>query len=256
MGAILAVANQKGGVGKTTTALSLGASLCALGRRVLLVDIDPHASASIHLAYYPESVVGTALDLFGDEPDSVWDRIIHTRPDHGFDFVPSHTQLSDLEMDLGNSPDKGRILSHRLEAVRPRYDTIVLDCPPQMSVLLVNALVAADLVIVPIQTDFLALHGLKLLFSTLGTLERGLKRRVRFMALATMYDCRASACRRVLDLLRQKLGSRMFSTVINMDTKFREASAHGQVITDFAPGSRGAKEYRDLALELLRMEEQ
>ncbi len=257
MGKVLSVANQKGGVGKTTTTLTLAASLASLGRKVLVMDMDPHASASIHLAYYPESVTGTAFDVFADHSDvaALWASVIHRRASHGFDFVPSDTRLSDLEMDLRDRPNKGLILAGRIAAIRRGYDYVLLDCPPQMSVLLVNALVAADLVIIPIQTDFLALHGLKLLFATLGALERGLKRPVRYKALATMFDRRASACRRVLDLLRQKMGPRMFDTVINMDTKFREACAHGLTITDLAPSSRGAMEYLELARELARMEE-
>lgn len=257
MGTVLSVANQKGGVGKTTTTLSLAASLGVLGRKVLVMDMDPHASASIHLAYYPESVTGTAFDVFTDHDDAraLWPSVIHRRASHGFDFVPSDTRLSDLEADLRDRPNKGLILAGRIAAIRSRYDYVLLDCPPQMSVLLVNALVAADLVVIPIQTDFLALHGLKLLFATLGALERGLKRPVRYKALATMFDCRASACRRVLALLRQKMGPRMFETVINMDTKFREACAHGLTITDLAPSSRGALEYLELAKELERMEE-
>lgn len=256
MGKVLSVANQKGGVGKTTTTLTLAASLSALGRKVLVMDMDPHASASIHLAYYPESVTGTAFDVFAEQADmaAMWASVIHRRASHGFDFVPSDTRLSDLEMDLRDRPNKGLILAARIAGIRGRYDYVLLDCPPQMSVLLVNALVAADLIVIPIQTDFLALHGLKLLFTTLGALERGLKRPVRYKALATMFDRRAGACRRVLDLLRQKLGPRMFETVINMDTKFREACARGLTLVDLAPTSRGAVEYLELARELEGME--
>lgn len=256
MAAVFAVANQKGGVGKTTTALSLAASLAALGHNVLVIDVDPHASASIHLAYYPETVTGSALDIFREDLDDahLWQAIIKQRASHGFDFVPSHTQLSDVEQDLGNRSGKGMILRQRLAHIAPRYDYIVIDCPPQMSVVLVNCLVAADVVLVPMQTDFLALHGLKLLFATLGTLERGLGRPIRVKVLATMFDRRANACNRVLDLLQSKLGPRMCATVINIDTKFREASARGLVITDFAPTSRGALEYLELARELVQME--
>lgn len=256
MARVLAVANQKGGVGKTTTALSLAASLVVLGHRVLVIDMDPHASASIHLAYYPEAVTGTALDVFRDEMEDaqLWAAVVKKRASHGFDFVPSHTQLSDVELDLGDRPGKGMILRQRLGHIAPQYDSIVIDCPPQMSVVLVNCLVAADLVIVPMQTDFLALHGLKLLFATLSTLERGLGRPIQVKVLATMFDRRASACNRVLELLRSKLGARMCTTIINIDTKFREASARGLVITDFAPTSRGAMEYLDLARELAQPE--
>jgi len=135
----------------------------------------------------------------------------------------------------------------------PSYDHVILDCPPQTGVVLVNALVAADLCIIPIQTDFLALHGVHLLFDTMRALNRVLPRPIPYRGLATMFDRRARACARVLALLREKFGSRLFATVIGLDTKFREASANGQVISDMAPDSRGAREYAQLAEEVLAL---
>jgi len=129
-----------------------------------------------------------------------------------------------------------------------------MDCPPHVGVLLVNALVAADLVIIPIQTDFLALHGLRLLFDTIRTLNRALPGPINFRALPTMFDRRAGACRRVLNLLRKKIGQKMFETVINLDTNFREASARGKVIFEIDPNSRGAVEYSILAKEIVAYE--
>lgn len=253
---ILAIANQKGGVGKTTTSLSLAAALHRQGRKALVMDLDPHACASIHLAFFPENLQYTAMDLFtgdGGAP-GLWDKIIQPHAGGGFDFAPGHIRLSELETDLKETPNKGLILSRRLAQVRDRYDYVVLDCPPHMGVLLVNALVAADLLIIPIQTDFLALHGLRLMFDTIRMLNRVLSRTIKFRALATMYDRRAGACRRVLDLLRRKLGDKMFETVIDIDTQFREASAQGKVIFEVAPSSKGAQEYVRLAGEIERHE--
>ena len=130
---------------------------------------------------------------------------------------------------------------------------MILDCPPHTGVVLVNALVAADLLVIPIQTDFLALHGVRNLFDTMRTLNRVLPRPIAYRALATMFDRRAKACLRVLALLRAKFGGRMFETVIGLDTKFREASAEGRVIRDMAPDSRGAREYAALAGEVLAL---
>ncbi|MFN2267650.1 MAG: ParA family protein, partial [Desulfonatronovibrio sp.] len=144
----------------------------------------------------------------------------------------------------------GLILKKWLGQTKNNYDVIIIDCPPQMGVILVNALVAADLVIIPTQTDFLALHGFKLIFDTMRLLNKALKNPIKYKVLATMYDRRAGACRRILNLLRKKMGTRLFETVINTDTKFRESSARGRVIHDYAPKSRGALEYLLLAKEI------
>ncbi|NCC24562.1 MAG: ParA family protein [Deltaproteobacteria bacterium] len=251
---VLAVANQKGGVGKTTTSLTLGSCFGFMGRKVLVIDLDPHACATIHMAQYPEGVERTAHDLFALTVDErTWRKAIVSEPELPFDFVPSHIRVSDLESDLKDRPGKGLVLKKALEAILEDYDVIILDCPPQVGVLQVNSLVAADLVIIPIQTDFLALHGLKLILDTIRMLNKILDRPIEYRALATMYDQRAGACRRVLELLRAKLGPRVFETIIHTDTKFREASAKGKVLLEYAPRSRGAQEYTQLAKEIDEM---
>lgn len=250
---VLAIANQKGGVGKTTTALSLAAALASRGRRALVMDLDPHACASIHLRYYPEDLEYTVLDLFENDEakwPALWAKMLFHDKDLPFDFIPAHIRLSEIEIDLKAKPGKGLILKRALERFASEYDYVLLDCPPHVGLLLVNALVAANLLIIPIQTDFLALHGVKLIFDTMRTLNRVLPEPIQYKALGTMYDRRASACRRVLQLVRSKLGSRVFETVIDMDTKFREASAQGKVIYQVYPDSRGAQEYLQLAKEI------
>jgi chromosome partitioning protein len=217
------------------------------------VDLDPHASASIHLAFYPESLEHTVYDVIqgarGEAP-RIWAKVIRKAEGAGFDFAPASIDLSDLEMDLKSTPNRGVILRDRLKPLKDDYEYIILDCPPHVGVVLINSLVAADLIIIPIQTDFLALHGMRLIFDTIKTLNRALPAPLRFKALATMFDRRAGACRRVLNLLRKKLGKRLFETVINLDTKFREASARGKVIYEVDPETRGAIEYRLLAKEI------
>lgn len=257
---VMPIANQKGGVGKTTTALSLGGSLVRAGSRVLVMDLDPHANASIHLAYYPEQLTATALDLFDPELDvtsatgmgPVWERVIHTDSPSGFHFVAGHIRLSELEMDLKERERRGFILQQALLHVAPHYDYVLVDCPPHVGILLVNAIVAGDELIIPIQTDFLALHGVRLIFDTIRMLNRVLPSAVRYRALPTMYDQRTKACRRVLNILRKKLAGRLFETIIHQDTRFREASAGGTTIFDIAPDSRGAREYMLLAEEIMR----
>ena len=259
---VIAVANQKGGVGKTTTSLSLAAALVRLGRKTLVMDLDPHACASIHLAFYPENVQHTIHDVFKADPGreaEVWEGMIQPTGEDGrgpgFDFVPASIRLSELEMDLKSRPGRGNILKQAIAPLLERYEYLVIDCPPHVGVLLVNSLVAADLVIIPIQTDFLALHGLRLIFDTMRTLNKVLPRPIPFRALPTMFDRRAGACRRVLNLLRKKLGPKMFETVINLDTNFREASAKGKVIYEINPDSRGALEYTLLAREIMHDED-
>jgi chromosome partitioning protein len=252
---VLAIANQKGGVGKTTTALSLAGALCLKGKKVLVMDLDPHGCASVHMGYYPEEVAASAYDLFmAEEADrAVWEKVASPEHTAGFRLVPSHVRLSELDLELRSRPEKGLTLKKAISRIAGEYDYVIIDCPPHMGVLLVNALVASELLIIPIQTDFLALHGLRLIFDTVRMLNRVLPRPMAFKALATMYDKRAGACVRVLRLLRKKLGTRMFETVIGMDTKFREASADGKVIYQVAPDSRGAREYLMLAEEIVKL---
>ncbi|MFP4392345.1 MAG: ParA family protein [Desulfohalobiaceae bacterium] len=250
---IIAIANQKGGVGKTTTALSLGAAFCRLGYKTLVLDLDPHACATIHLAYYPEQVNDCSVQAFSLEQGSQgldWSSLIQKDPRHYFDFVPGSIKLSELESDFKERRGKGLVLSRSLEPMRGQYDYILLDCPPNLGVILINALVAADLTIIPIQTEFLALHGLRLTFDTIRMLNRTLPEPIYYKTLATMYDRRVGACHRVYNLLRKKMGERFFQTAINIDTQFREASAQGKLIYDVAPKSRGGTEYLRLAREI------
>ena len=250
----IAVANQKGGVGKATTALSLGAAFASLDLNVLVIDLDPHGSATIHLAFYPEDVTQSALALFepSSAPEDLSDLIQRGR-DHPFDFIPGNPRLAELDSQLGSLQGKGILLSQSLKALVTEYDAIILDCPPQQGVILVNALVAAGLTLIPTQTEFLAMHGLRLIFDTIRMLNKALPQPIAYRVLATMFDRRVSACQRVYNVLRKKMGAHLLKTVIHIDTKFREASARGSVITQVAPGSRGSREYLQLARELQKL---
>ena len=255
---VIAIANQKGGVGKTTTTLTLGAALALRGQRVLIMDLDPHACASVHMRLYPEELETTAYDLFIADEGSrleVWQRLRQRIESPAMDIAPGSIRLAELDVDLRSHKGKGAILLRALSLVEEEYDYILLDCPPHVGILLANALVACNLLIIPIQTDFLALHGLKLIFDTLRILNKVLPAPIEYRALATMYDKRARACTKVLDLTRQKMGDRMFETVIGVDTHFRDASALGKVIYELEPGSRGAVAYGELAQELLRYDQ-
>lgn len=255
-GKILAIANQKGGVGKTTTTLTLGSSLARHGKRVLILDLDPHACASLHLKLYPDELDHTLHDLFLAQEEQwpeVWKKLIKQAGVNGVHLAPGSIRLSELEMDLHERKGKGMVLASSLTHVVDEYDFILLDCPPHVGILLVNALVASNLLIIPIQTDFLALHGLKLLFDTIRTINKVLPAPVRYKALPTMYDKRARACTRVLELMRRKMQEAMFATVIGVDTRFREASALGCSVYDIDPETRGARAYDALAEEVMQL---
>lgn len=253
---ILAIANQKGGVGKTTTTLTLGTSLARSGKRVLLLDLDPHACVSLHLKLYPDEQEHTLHDLFLAPEElwaDTWKGVIKAAGENGLHVAPGSIRLSELEMDLHERKGKGMVLASSLVHVAADYDYILLDCPPHVGILLINALVAANLLIIPIQTDFLALHGLKLLFDTIRTINKVLPQPLRYKALPTMYDKRARACTRVLELMRRKMQEAMFTTVIGVDTRFREASALGCSVYDIDPQTRGARAYDALAAEVMQL---
>ena len=253
---ILAVANQKGGVGKTATSLNLGGALARQGKKVLLLDLDPHACATLNARIYPEDMGLSLHDIFLAREEDwpvLWPQVTHVDALEGMDVAPGNIRLSELEVDFRERRGKGGVLARSLAEQRRNYDFIVLDCPPHVGILLVNALVAADLLIIPIQTDFLALHGLKLLFDTLHTLRRALGRPIRYRAVPTMYDKRAKACTKVLELMRNKMDGALFSTIIGVDTHFREASARGCTIYGVDAHSRGARAYESLAEEVLAL---
>ncbi len=253
---ILAVANQKGGVGKTTTSLNLGGALARQGKKVLLLDLDPHACATLNARIYPEDMGLSLHDIFLAREEDwpvLWPQVTHVDALEGMDVAPGNIRLSELEVDFRERRGKGGVLARSLAEQRRNYDFIVLDCPPHVGILLVNALVAADLLIIPIQTDFLALHGLKLLFDTLHTLRRALGRPIRYRAVPTMYDKRAKACTKVLELMRNKMDGALFSTIIGVDTHFRESSARGCTIYGVDAHSRGARAYESLAEEVLAL---
>lgn len=234
----------------------MGGALARQGKKVLLLDLDPHACATLNARIYPEDMGLSLHDIFLAREEDwpvLWPQVTHVDALEGMDVAPGNIRLSELEVDFRERRGKGGVLARSLAEQRRNYDFIVLDCPPHVGILLVNALVAADLLIIPIQTDFLALHGLKLLFDTLHTLRRALGRPIRYRAVPTMYDKRAKACTKVLELMRNKMDGALFSTIIGVDTHFREASARGCTIYGVDAHSRGARAYESLAEEVLAL---
>lgn len=251
MAHILALSNQKGGVGKTTTAVNLSAALARLGQRVLVVDMDPQGNATSGLGYGRDDVTMGVYDVLMGfrELSSV---LLPTALD-GLAVVPASTDLVGAEVELvGESRREGR-LRKALNRDRDDYDWVVIDCPPSLGLLTVNALTAADAVLVPLQAEYYAMEGLGELLRTIQAVQRGLNPDLaREGIVVTMSDRRNNLCREVERQAREIFGAEVFETVIPRNVRLGEAPSYGKSIVEYDPRSRGARAYLDLARELLR----
>ena len=248
---VIAMCNQKGGVGKTTTTINLGAALADYGRRVLLVDFDPQGALSVGLgidAYDLDLSVYNLVMERGVKPGD----ILQPTPVDGMDLLPSNIDLSAAEIQLVSEVAREQALSRALQPVIPEYDVVLVDCQPSLGMLTVNALTAADGVIVPLECEYFALRGVALLQETIEKVRDRLNPRLEIVGLlATMYDSRTVHGREVLTRLVEAFGDRVFHTVVSRTVRFPETTVAGLPITSFAPESPGAAAYRQLAREVL-----
>jgi chromosome partitioning protein len=248
---IIALCNQKGGVGKTTTAINLGAALAELGRRVLLVDFDPQGSLSVGLGVNPHTLENSIYNVLLRRDTEV-EKVINSTNLDNLDILPSNIDLSAAEVQLVSEVAREQTLLRVLEKIRDRYDVILIDCPPSLGLLTINALTASDKVLMPLECEFFALRGIALLTDTIAKVQDRLNAKLEVLGIVgTMYDPRTVHCREVLDRVVQAFGDTVFHTVIRRTVKFPETTVAGEPITTYASDSPGAEAYRNLAREVL-----
>jgi len=248
---ILAVTNQKGGVGKTTTAINLGAALARLNKRVLIVDLDPQGNASTGLGIVPSDRMLTTYDLLVD--DAPLRNVVLPTQFDGLFIAPATTDLSSTDVDLVDHENRVRLLRDALRnATDMKFDVILIDCPPSLSLLTVNALVAADAALVPLQTEFFALEGLSQLLLTVRQVRESANPGLRVDGVVlTMFDQRNNLCRQVEEDARETLGDLVYRTRIPRNVRVSEAPSYALPVIDYDPASKGSEAYLELAQEFL-----
>lgn len=248
---IIAMCNQKGGVGKTTSTINMGSALAAFGRKVLLVDLDPQGALSAGLGISHQELDITVYNLLVDSSLSVLDAI-HESPVNGLDVVPANIDLSAAEIQLVNEVGREQALARALRPVMKEYDFIIIDCQPSLGLLTVNALSCADSVIIPVESEYFSLRGLALLMDTVDKVRDRLNFRLEVLGiLVTMFDRRTLHSREVMERLVEAFGDKVFDSVITRTVRFPETSVAGEPIDTWAPKSSGAVQYRNLAAEVI-----
>jgi chromosome partitioning protein len=247
---VVAIANQKGGVGKSTTAINLGAYLAMEGQRVLVVDLDPQSNATSGLGVVPRSANQQIYDVLINE--AALEEIIVQTSTEGLDLAPSSLRLAGAEVELVSVLSRENRLRKSLEPIKERYDIILVDCPPSLGLLTVNALAAADEIMIPIQCEYYALEGLVLLLRTIEKIRVYLNPDLRIGGiLLTMHDARTNISKQVMEEVRKQYPNETFITVIPRNVRLSEAPSYGQPISQYDPTSRGAQAYQDLAKEVI-----
>ena len=250
MGKIIAVANQKGGVGKTTTAVNLAASLGVLEQKVLLIDADPQANATSGLGIDVEHQNKGTYQLL--EHSASLDQVIVSVPSANVNVVPSHIDLVAIEIELVDKPNREYMLYQALEGVRERYDFIIIDCAPSLGLLTLNALTTSDSVLIPIQCEYFALEGLGKLLNTIKSVQRIHNKNLDIEGmLLTMYDSRLRLSNQVVDEVKKHFHEMVFNTIIQRNVKIGEAPSFGESILDYDSTSKGAENYLNLAHEVI-----
>ncbi len=251
MGKIIAIVNQKGGVGKTTTAINLAASLAVLEYKVLIIDADPQANATSGVGFDVKNVKTSIYECIVDELDPR--KIILNTEIPGLDLIPSHIDLVGAEIEMLNLPNREKVLRHVIEKIRGDYDFILIDCSPSLGLITVNSLTAADSVIIPVQCEYFALEGLGKLLNTIKIIQTKLHPELEIEGfLLTMYDSRLNLSNQVQDEVKKHFQEMVFESVIQRNIKLSEAPSFGQPAILYDATSKGAASYMNLARELLQ----
>jgi chromosome partitioning protein len=247
---IIAISNQKGGVAKTTTCVSLGACLAELNQSVLLVDLDPQAHLTVSLGLKPEDLRRAVDDALLGYTSLV--SVSRESAIPGLDIVPANRMLVVLDKVLYGRKEYQFYLKRGLDAMgKDFYDFVLIDCPPSFNTLTLNGLAAADMLIIPVQCDYYAAYSLRHYMKMITQVREKMNPWLSYRVLVTMYDRRNKICQVILDQMQRGLNSALFNTIIEVDTKLRESPAFGQPITLYAPTTRGTEQYRALAKELI-----
>ena len=254
MGRVIAIANQKGGVGKSTTTINLSACLAEKGKKVLAFDLDPQGNTTSGFGVDKDSLDGTLYDLLSEE--KTWDDVVLKNVVEKVDLVASNKDLSGAEIELIGIDEREYILRNLIDPQKNNYDYVILDCPPSLNMMTINALTAADSVLVPIQCEYYALEGLSQLLYTINLVKERLNPKIIIEGVVlTMYDARTNLSAQVVENVRTNLDKEIYKIVIPRNVRLAEAPSYGQPITEYDTKSAGAESYRKLATEVIKREE-
>jgi len=253
MAKVISLVNQKGGVGKTTTALNLGAYLAEAGKYVLVIDSDPQGNATSGLGLDPASIESGLYEVLAGRSGAK--EAIHQTNIQNLNILPSNPNLAAANIEMVSVNNREGLLKDTLLGIRNDFDFVLIDCPPSLGLLTINGLVASDRVIIPVQSEYYALEGLGQLLSTVRKVQQNLNKELRIMgAVMTMHDRRTKLSARVIKEMNRHFPNRVFESVIPRNVKLSEAPSHGQTIRQYEPWSKGAKAYKRLAEEILKQE--